>query len=353
MTGDKLDKDDNDQASTRADDEAYADYPDYTAYPEFANPIARPRYTGLATFLRAPYSNDLADVDIGIVGVPYDGGVTNRPGARHGPREVRNQSSLLRLHNQATGVSPHSLCRVADIGDAWVPSPFELEASHVCIEEYFQRIYASGVIPLAIGGDHSVSLPILRALVDKEPLAMVHIDAHCDTGDDYMGSKFHHGAPFRRAVEEGLLDPERVIQIGIRGSVNDLDVWRFSHDTGMHVIYMEDLHARGIDDVLAEAHRVVGNSPCYISFDIDSLDPVYAPGTGTPEIGGLSTLQAQLLIRGLAGLNTVGADLVEVAPPFDHAGLTAMAGANLMFELLCVLAVNQAAKSRAATSATE
>ncbi len=365
MTGKKIDnsknasgksasvKHDVPQSTGGAAQTEYANYPDYTSYPEFADPIARPRYTGLATFLRAPYTTDLSDVDIGIVGVPFDGGVTNRPGSRHGPREVRNQSSLLRLHNQATGVSPHSLCRVADIGDAWVPSPFELEASHACIEEYFQRINAAGVIPLAIGGDHSISLPILRALTDDVPLAMVHIDAHCDTGDDYMGSKFHHGAPFRRAVEEGLLDPKRVIQIGIRGSVNDLDVWKFSHDSGMRVIYMEDLHKRGVEDVLAEVHRVVADYPCYISFDIDSLDPVYAPGTGTPEIGGLSTLQAQLLLRGLAGLNTVGADLVEVAPPFDHAGLTAMAGANLMFELLCVLALNQAAKSQLVAPTTE
>ncbi len=329
---------DKDQNRVAAD---YADFPDYSDYPEFIDPIARPRYTGLATFLRAPFETDLSKVDIGLVGVPYDGGVTNRPGARHGPREVRNQSSLVRLYNQATGVCPHKLCRVADIGDAWVPSPFELEASHNCIEEYFQRIVGAGVMPLAIGGDHSVSLPILRALADERPLAMVHIDAHCDTGDDYMGSKFHHGAPFRRAVEEELLDPARVIQIGIRGSVNDPTVWKFSHDSGMRVIYMEEFYSSGLDAILAEVHELIRDHACYISFDIDCLDPVYAPGTGTPEIGGISTLEAQLLIRGLAGLNTVGADLVEVAPPFDTGGLTAMAGANLMFELLCVLAANR------------
>ena len=316
----------------------YAEHPDYGDYPEFRNPIARPRYTGIATFLRAPFQQNLAELDIGIVGVPFDGGVTNRPGARHGPREVRNQSSLLRLINQASGVAPHDICRVADIGDAWVPSPFELEQSHACIEEYFRRIIAAGVTPLAIGGDHSVSLPILRALAAERPLAMVHIDAHCDTGDDYMGSKFHHGAPFRRAVEEGLLEPQHVIQIGIRGSVNDADVWKFSHDSGMRVVYMDEFYRKGIDSILAEVHELIGQRPCYVSFDIDSLDPVFAPGTGTPEIGGLSTLEAQLLIRGLSGLDLVGADLVEVAPPFDSAGLTSMAAANLMFELLCVLA---------------
>lgn len=316
----------------------YAAHPDLSDYPEFANPIARPRYTGLPTFLRAPWTDDLDTVDIGIVGVPFDGGVTNRPGARHGPREVRNQSSLVRLSNQATGVAPHSLCRVADIGDAWIPSPFELQQSHDCIEQYFRLIQAAGVMPLSIGGDHSVSLPILRALAADAPVAMVHIDAHCDTGDDYMGSKFHHGAPFRRAVEEGLLDAEHVIQIGIRGSVNDTGVWAFSHDSGMRVMYMEEFHKLGVDAVLQEVQALIGDRPCYISFDIDSLDPAFAPGTGTPEIGGLTTLEAQLLIRGLGELNLVGADLVEVSPPFDHAGLTAMSAANLMFELLCVLA---------------
>lgn len=320
------------------DGSGFANCPDLTRYPEFDNPIARPRYTGLPTFLRAPWTDNLAEVDIGLIGVPYDGGVTNRPGARHGPREVRNQSSLVRLINQATGVAPHSLCRVADIGDAWVPSPFELAQSHDCIEEYFRHIKAAGVVPLSIGGDHSISLPILRAMAADEPLAMVHIDAHCDTGDDYMGSKFHHGAPFKCAVDEGLLDPRRVIQIGIRGSVNDTGVWAFSHDSGMRVMYMEEFHAAGIEAVLKEVHALIGDSRCYVSFDIDSLDPAFAPGTGTPEIGGLTTLEAQLLIRGLEGLNLVGADLVEVSPPFDHAGLTAMAGANLMFELLCVLA---------------
>jgi len=185
----------------------------------------------------------------------------------------------------------------------------------------------------------------LRAIAKDRPVAMVHIDAHCDTGDDYMGSKFHHGAPFRRAVEEGLLIPQQVVQIGIRGSVNDTGVWAFSHDSGMRVIYIEELHSMGIEAVLKETREIIGDTPCYVSFDIDSLDPAYAPGTGTPEIGGLNTLEAQLLIRGLSGMNLVGADLVEVAPPFDHAGLTALAGANLMFELLCVLAEARARQS--------
>ena len=208
----------------------------YERYPEFANPQNRPRYTGLPTFLRCPYDEDLSAVDIGLIGVPFDGGVTNRPGARHGPREIRNQSSLMRRVNQATRVSPHELLRVADLGDAWVQSPFELEASLNEIHEFFERVHAAGIIPIAAGGDHSITLPIFRAIAKDRPVGMVHFDAHCDTGDDYLGSKFHHGSPFRRAVEEGLLDPSRTIQIGIRGGLNDADQWKFSHDTGMRVM---------------------------------------------------------------------------------------------------------------------
>lgn len=300
------------------------------------DPMMRPRYVGVPTFFRAPLKENLEEVDIGIVGVPFDGGVTSRPGARHGPREVRNQSTMVRMKNQATGIAPHELCRVADVGDAWVPSPFELVGSHASIQQAFERMHAQKVLPIAVGGDHSVSLPILRALAADKPVGMIHIDAHCDTGDDYMGSRFHHGAPFSRAVEEGLLDPKRVVQIGIRGSVNDLNLWKFSHDSGMRVIYMEEFYRLGMDNVIAEARSVVGDGPVYISFDIDSLDPAFAPGTGTPEIGGLTTLEAQLLVRGCQGLHIMGADLVEVSPPFDAAGNTSLAAANLLFEILCV-----------------
>lgn len=304
---------------------------------ETDDPMLRPRYVGIPTFYRAPLKEDLTDVDIGIIGVPFDGGVTSRPGARHGPREVRNQSALVRKINQATGISPHALCRVADVGDAWVAEPFELTGSHDSIQRAFSRLHALGIAPLAVGGDHSISLPILRAIAAERPVGMVHIDAHCDTGDNYMGSRFHHGAPFSRAVEEGLLDPKRTIQIGIRGSLNDADLWKFSHDSGMRVVYIDEFYSIGVDRVITEIHRIAGDGPVYISFDIDSLDPAYAPGTGTPEIGGLTTLEAQLLIRGCQGLQIVGADLVEVSPPFDVAGNTALTAANLLFELLCVL----------------
>ncbi|MDE0941106.1 MAG: agmatinase [Alphaproteobacteria bacterium] len=300
--------------------------------------------------MRAPYcsgdqGDDWRDVDIGMIGVPFDGGVTNRPGARHGPREIRNQSSLIRRINQATGICPYDLARVADLGDAWIEKPFELEGALDEIAAFYAKVHGRGIIPLSAGGDHSVTLPILRAIARDRALGLVHFDAHCDTGDDYLGSKFHHGAPFRRAVEEGLLDPKRCIQIGIRGSLNDMDLWSFSHDQGMRVIYIEEFYELGVKGVIAEAHRVVGTGPAYVSFDVDGLDPVYAPGTGTPEVGGFSTLEAQLMLRGLSGLDLVGGDVVEVSPPFDPSGNTALVGATMMFEILCLLAESRAARA--------
>ncbi len=312
-------------------------------YPDLADPQGRPRYTGIPTFFRVPAAEDPAEADIGIYGVPFDGGVTNRSGTRHGPREVRNQSSLMRRLNAATGIAPFETLRVRDLGDCWLEAPFALEAALDEITAFAKTVVAAGATPLAVGGDHSISLPLLRAAASPGPagpgpLGMVHIDAHCDTGDDYMGSRFHHGAPFRRAVEEGLLDPERVIQIGIRGTSNDFAMWKFSLDSGMRVMPMDEVADRGWRFAVEEARRVVGDGPAYLTYDIDSLDPVYAPGTGTPEAGGLTTLEALRLLRGLTGMNFVGADLVEVSPPFDLGGLTALHGAAILFEILCLLA---------------
>ena len=308
------------------------------------DPMLRPRYTGLASFMRAPYRETWEGVDIGLIGVSFDGGVTNRPGARHGPREIRNQSSLIRRINHATKICPYDLCAVADLGDAWIEKPFELEGALNEIAAFYGRVHEMGITPLSAGGDHSVTLPKLRAIGARpeQPLGLVHFDAHCDTGDDYLGSKFHHGAPFRRAVEEGLLDPKRCIQIGIRGSMNDIDLWSFSHDSGMRVIYIEEFFELGVQGVIDEAHRVVGSGPAYVTFDVDGLDPVYAPGTGTPEVGGFSTLEAQLMLRGLRGLTLIGGDVVEVSPPFDQSGNTALVGATMMFEILCLLAESRA-----------
>jgi len=206
------------------------------------------------------------------------------------------------------------------------------------ITAFFATVHAAGVTPLSVGGDHSISLAILRAIAKNGPLGMVQLDAHCDTGDYYLGSRFHHGAPFRRAVEEGLIDPKRTIQIGIRGSLNVADMWQFSYDSGMRVVSIEEFCDKGWRWAAEEARKVVGDGSAYLSFDIDSLDPVYAPGTGTPEPGGLTTLEAERLIRDLGSLDLVGADLVEISPPFDTGGITSMTAVAILFELLCVLA---------------
>ena len=314
-------------------------------YPDLADPQSRPRYTGIPSFFRAPFSEDLAGTDIGLIGVPFDGGVTNRTGTRHGPREVRNQSSLLRRINSATGVAPFDAVRVRDLGDCWIEQPYELVGALAEIEAFYRTVVTAGVVPVSVGGDHAITLPILRAVAASGPVGMVHIDAHCDTGDDYLGSRYHHGAPFRRAVEEGLLDPRRVIQIGIRGHANvPGGLWGFSEQSGMRVLPMDELHDRGWRWAVEEAHRVVGRLPTYLSFDIDSLDPAFAPGTGTPEAGGISMIEALRMVRGLTGLDIVGADLVEVSPPFDVGGLTAFHGASILFEELCVVAAARTAR---------
>ena len=306
-------------------------------YQEMTDPQARPRYTGIPTFFRAPHTDSLAETDIGVIGVPYDGGVTNRTGARHGPRAVRDQSSLLRRLHPITRLAPFDAARVRDLGDCWIEQPYTLEGSLDEIAAFYTTVVGAGVTPLSVGGDHSISLPILRAVAAKRPVGMIHIDAHCDTGDDYLGSRFHHGAPFRRATEEGLLDPKRVIQIGIRGTRNDPGQWDFSLNSGMRVLEMEEFHDKGWHYAAEEARRVAGSGPTYLTFDIDSLDPSQAPGTGTPEAGGLTVLEAMRLLRALRGIDFVGGDLVEVAPPFDVGTLTAFNGASILFEILCLL----------------
>ena len=306
--------------------------------------MTAPRYSELPTFMRAPLATSPHGVDIALVGVPYDGGTTNRPGARHGPREIRNMSSLMRSIHHVTRVNPYELCRVADLGDVRFSQVFREEAVLAEIEVFYSEIHAAGAIALSAGGDHTITYPIFRAIAGKRPIGMVHVDAHTDTWDEFQGSKFTHGAPFRRAVEDGLLDPQRTIQIGIRGAQNTAEGWDYSLDSGMRVVFMEEFAEMGVDAVIAEARRVIGDGPAYISFDVDGLDPVYAPGTGTPEVGGITTIEAQKLLRGLRGLNLRGGDVVEVAPPFDQTGNTALVGATMMYEILCLLAEARAAR---------
>lgn len=297
-----------------------------------------PRFGDIATFMRLPLVRDPSELDIALIGVPWDGGTTNRAGARHGPREIRNMSSLIRRVHHVSRIAPYKLCRVADLGDAPV-NPIDLEESLVKIEGFFRTVHQAGALPVSAGGDHLMTLPIMRAIGRDRPLGMVHFDAHSDTFDTYFGGhRYTHGTPFRRAVEEGVLDPKRTVQIGIRGSIYKEDDMAFAEDSGMRVIYIEEFFELGVEKVIAEARRVAGKGPTYVSFDVDGLDPVYAPGTGTPEIGGFSTFEAQSMVRGLKGLNLVGGDVVEVSPPFDPSGNTALVGATMMFEILCVLA---------------
>ena len=304
--------------------------------PQHPDGISAPRFTGIPSFMQTPFVEKIQNLDIAMAGVPYDGGVTNRPGA---PREIRNQSSFMQGIHHVSKINPFEICRVAGVGGL----PFE--ASHIPelaaieIENFYGEIHEAGALPLTAGGDHSITYPIFRAISSSDaPIGMVHIDAHTDTWDSWQGNKFNHGAPFRRAVESGVLDPSRTIQIGIRGPQNVHDGWNFSLNSGMRVIFIEEFSDLGVDGVIAEVLRVVGSGPTYISFDIDSLDPAYAPGTGTPEIGGITTIEAQKLLRGLRGLNLIGGDVVEVSPPFDQSGNTALVGATIMFEILCLLA---------------
>jgi len=300
--------------------------------------LTAPRYMDIPTFMRTPLITDPDGFDIAIIGVPYDGAVTNRPGARHGPRELRNASSLMRTIHHVTRVNPYEVCRIGDGGDVRFTRVYEIEPSHDEITSYFAQFHESGVLPLAAGGDHSITFPIMRAIVTDGPVGLIHIDAHTDTWDEFMGSRYSHGSPFRRGVEEKLLDPQRTVQIGIRGAQTSSEGWDYSRNSGMRVIFIEEFNQLGVEAVITEARRIVGDGPTYLSFDIDSLDPVFAPGTGTPEVGGLTSIQAQGLLRGLRGLKLIGADVVEVAPAFDQTGNTALVGATMMYEILCLLA---------------
>jgi guanidinopropionase len=297
-----------------------------------------PRFAGHATFMRLPVARTAEGLDIALVGIPWDGGTTNRAGARHGPREVRSQSSLMRRVHHVTGTEPFSIANIADVGDLSV-NPINLVDGLNRIESGMAVIIAAGAIPLSVGGDHLTTLPVLRAIARERPVGLIHFDAHSDTNDRYFGDNpYTHGTPFRRAIEEGLLDPKRIVQIGIRGSIYEPDEHAWARQQGVRIIYMEEFVDRGVKAVMQEAREIAGNQPTYVTFDIDSIDPSMAPGTGTPEAGGFTTREAQQMIRLLEGVNIVGADVVEVSPPFDLAGMTALAGATMMFELLCVLA---------------
>jgi agmatinase len=292
-------------------------------------------YSGVPTFLGLPHAASAAGLDVAVVGVPMDLGVSNRSGARFGPRAVRTIERIGPYHPTARGV-PAARVRAADVGDVPFRSRYSLEQSLEDIERYYLTLKEQGVRPLSVGGDHSITYPILKALGRDAPLGLVHIDAHCDTMGAYDGSKFHHGGPFRLAVLDGVLDPERTIQIGIRGASNMF--WEFSHASGMTVIYMEDFLRMGLPAVIEKARAVVGNQPIYVSVDVDGFDPAYAPGTGTPEAGGLEAREGLALLRGLHGLKIAGADVVEVAPQYDPTTNTSQLAAQCLFEEFALMA---------------
>ena len=303
------------------------------------DPFTSPRFGQVATFMLLPVAPSPEGLDVALLGVPYDGGVSYRPGARFGPRAVREQSSLIRPWHPVLKVHPFERLRVADCGDIDVV-PSSIEATYAAITRHIDTVVEARAAPVCVGGDHSITLAILRSLATRYgPLALVHFDAHPDTWDQYFGSKFFHGTPFRRAVEERLIDPRRMIQVGIRGPLYGPEDFAFHDEHGIEVVRIEAVKEHGTAWVVERFARLRGG-PVYCSFDIDAVDPAFAPGTGTPEVGGLTSYEALALVRSLAGLELVGADVVEVSPPYDGPGqVTSLLAANLLFELVSLLAL--------------
>jgi agmatinase len=292
-------------------------------------------YYGIPTFYGIPYQETFRDLDIALIGVPFDLGVTNRSGARMGPRELRNQSRMVGAYNHTTRSTPCTTHRIADVGDVPLRTAYHLEEALHEIEHFYRDVASCGVVPVTAGGDHSITFPILKGLGTEEA-GLIHFDSHCDTALSIHGSGLAHGSPMRNAVESGLIDPERTIQIGIRGSSEPL--WQFSYEKKMRVLHVEEFYELGWKAVIREIRKLMGDAPVYLSFDIDCLDPAFAPGTGTPEVGGISSFEALQTLRGLKGLDIIGGDLVEVCPPYDPTGITALAGATILFEILCLAA---------------
>lgn len=296
-----------------------------------------PRFGGITTFMRLPGRTDPSELDVAVVGVPFDIGTSNRPGARFGPRGIREESVLLRPYNMATRAAPFDSLRIDDMGDV-ATNPYNLHDSIERITTHYDSLLENDLATVTLGGDHTIVLPILRSIVKKHgPVGLVHVDAHTDINDHMFGEKVAHGTPFRRAVEEGLLDGERVVQIGVRGTGYAADDFDWSREQGFRVVQAEECWYKSLAPLMAEVREQLGDGPVYLSFDIDGLDPSFAQGTGTPEVGGLSVHQAMEIIRGCRGMNLVGCDLVEVAPIYDTSGTTSLTAANLLYEMLCVL----------------
>ena len=300
-----------------------------------------PRFAGIATFMRTQRHDISPELDIALSGVPFDIGVNYRAGARQAPAAVREASRLIRRVHNVSGIAPYDICNVADVGDAPV-NPIDLARSIQIIEDFFKRIHAAGALPLTIGGDHTVPLPILRAIARERPVGVFQIDSHADTLDTLAETRINHATTFRRAVEEGLIDPKRTIQVGLRGSRFSPDDIKWGQDQGFTCITFDDYERMGRAAVIARIAEVLGDGPSYVTIDIDGIDPAWAPGTGVPEIGGITPRDAQVMLRSLQGKHLVGGDICEVAPCFDPTGITAVTAANLMWEMLCVMADSKA-----------
>lgn len=307
--------------------------------PQPRDAFRSPRFAQPATFIRLPFRTDLAGVDVAILGVPFDSGTSYRPGTRLAPREIRSQSSLIRPYSHVQRVAPFDRLTIVDAGDVDA-SPVSLENAHASIEARVREIVSAGAVPVVVGGDHSISLPVLRALASRHgPLGLVQFDSHVDTWDEDFGSKLFHGSSFYYAVTEGLVDPRRFVQVGIRGPMYGPDDFAFHRQHGIQVIDIDEVARLGLPAVTERIVGAVQGGPVYVTFDIDAVDPAFAPGTGTPEVGGLTSREAQILVRALRGLPIAGCDLVEVSPPFDGPGqITSLLAANLLFEMLCTIA---------------
>jgi agmatinase len=305
-----------------------------------ADSLKSPRFSGIPTFMRLPVETDPSKIDVAILGIPFDSGVSYRPGARFGPRDIRVQSALIRPYNPELKVDPFKVHRVADFGDVDA-NPFSIDDALRTIHRRVSELLNRRVVPVAVGGDHTITLPILRAMRETHgPVAVIHFDAHLDTWDSYFGSQYTHGTWFRRAVDEGLVVTDRSYQVGLRSQVYGEGDFDFSRKVGFRMVTTEEVKAGGVQRVV-EAFRGLGDTRVHVSMDIDFIDPAFAPGTGTPQVGGLDSFEALQLVRGLRGLNIVGVDLVEVSPAYDSGGITSLLAANLLYEFLCILPVGR------------
>lgn len=305
-------------------------------HPEPMDALVHARSGGIATFMRLPHITQPEELDVALLGIPFDGGTTYRPGTRFGPRHVREQSVLIRPWNSVLNVNPFAKYRVADYGDFAV-NPLSIEDTFGRVEKQMEPLLHAGTRCVSVGGDHSLSLPLLRAIARRHgPVGLIQFDAHNDLWDEYFGCRYSHGTPFRRAIEEGLLREGSFLQVGLRGQVYSEHDFDFAREHKVKMISAEEFHAGGIP-LFRKQLRAFRGKPVYVTLDIDCVDPAYAPGTGTPQVGGFTSAQIVELVRSLRGLNIVGCDLVEVSPPYDSGGITSLLAANLLYELLCVL----------------